>query len=197
MIELLKEREITGRQILHMEESLAFEIYDVHIAKQKELNELLKNQADNRKKGYDDTWTQLMDMANQVGGEAGQGLGKLGASIKWIADIGMGKDAASLRYQAALDEWNAIRALSEQGYVDEFTQMQTYNRMKLAEEQMYAQQRMSITSNTFGAMAGMAQAFYALSGSQSKAAFNVIKRLQSHRRLLILIRRQWPLTRLW
>ena len=175
MLELLKEREIVGRQIMHTEESLAFEIFDIHIAKQKELNELLKNQADYRKKGYDDTWAQLMDTANQVGGEAGQGLGKMGASIKGIADIGMGNDPASQRYQAALDQWNAIKSLSEQGYIDEFTQLQTYNQMKLTEEQMYAQQRMSITSNTFGAMAGMAQAFYALSGNQSKAAFNAYK----------------------
>jgi len=175
MLELLKEREITGRQILHTEESLAFEIFDIHISKQKELNELIKNQQNARQKGYDDIWTQMMDMANQVGGEAGQGLGKLGSSIKGIADIGMGNDPASQRYQAALNEWNAIKALSEQGYIDEFTQLQTYNQMKLAEEQMYTQQRLAITSNSFGAMAGMAQAFYALSGNQSKAAFNAYK----------------------
>jgi hypothetical protein len=175
MLELLKEREITGRQILYTEETLAFEIFDIHIAKQKELNDLLKTQSDYRKKGYDDIWTQMMDMANQVGGEAGQGLGKLGSSIKGIADIGMGNDPASQRYQAALNEWNAIKALSEQGYIDEFTQLQTYNQMKLAEEQMYTQQRLAITSNSFGAMAGMAQAFYALSGNQSKAAFNAYK----------------------
>jgi len=71
-----------------------------------------------------------------VGGEAGVGLGKLGSSLKGIADIGMGKDAASQRYQAALEEWNAIKALNEQGYVDEYTQLQSYNQMKLAEEQM-------------------------------------------------------------
>jgi hypothetical protein len=175
MLELLKEKEITGRQILNTEETLAFEIFDIHIAKQKELNDLLKKQSDYRKKGYDDTWTQMMDMANQVGGEAGQGLGKLGSSIKGIADIGMGNDPASQRYQAALNEWNAIKALSEQGYVDEFTQLQSYNQMKLAEEQMYNQQRLAITSNSFGAMAGMAQSFYALSNSQSKAAFNAYK----------------------
>jgi len=175
MLELLKEREITGRQILHTEESLAFEIFDIHISKQKELNELIKNQQNARQKGYDDIWTQMMDMANQVGGEAGQGLGKLGSSIKGIADIGMGNDPASQRYQAALNEWNAIKALSEQGYIDEFTQLQTYNQMKLAEEQMYQQQRLSIISNSFGMMAGAAQAFYALSGQQSKTFFNVYK----------------------
>jgi len=175
MLELIKEREITGRQILHTEESLAFEIFDIHISKQKELNELIKNQQNARQKGYDDTWTQMMDTANQVGGEAGQGLGKIGSSLKGIADIRMGKDPASQRYQTALDEWNAIKALSEQGYIDEFTQLQTYNQMKLAEEQMYQQQKLSIASNSFGAMAGMAQAFYALSGSQSKAAFNAYK----------------------
>jgi len=175
MLELLKDREIITRQIKNTEESLIFDVLDIHIAKQKELNDLLKNQADYRKKGYDDIWTQMMDMANQVGGEAGQGLGKLGSSIKGIADIGMGNDPASQRYQAALNEWNAIKALSEQGYIDEFTQLQTYNQMKLAEEQMYTQQRLAITSNSFGAMAGMAQAFYALSGNQSKAAFNAYK----------------------
>jgi len=175
MLELLKDKEVIVRQILHTEESLAFEIFDIQIAKQKELNDLLKQQADNKKKGYDDTWAQMMDMANQVGGEAGVGLGKLGSSLKGIADIGMGKDAASQRYQAALEEWNAIKALNEQGYIDEFTQLQSYNQMKLAEEQMHQQQRLSIISNSFGMMAGAAQAFYALSGQQNKTFFNVYK----------------------
>jgi len=168
---------IINEKIMAMKQYEVYELDEMRINKQKELNDLLKNQADYNKKGYDDTWVQLMNMANQVGGEAGAGLGKLGSSIKGIADIGMGQDIASQRYREALKNYNDMKALAEQYYIDDYTQMQFYNQLKLAEEQMYTQQRLSIVSNGFGAMAGMAQAFYALSGNQSKTAFNLYKAL--------------------
>jgi len=175
MYELLKEREIIEKQIELTERELAFEILDIQISKQNELNKLLEKESTYRQKGYDDTWTKLMDMANQVGGEAGQGLGKTGASLKGISDIYSGKDIYSQRYQQALENYNTMKKLMEEIYIDDYTQMKYYNELKLAEEEMYTQQRIGIASNAFGMMAGAAQAFYALSGQQSKTFFNIYK----------------------
>jgi len=124
---------------------------------------------------YQEVFKSLSTMAGNVGGTAGQGLSGAAGSFKGLSDLLTGKDDATKAIKQKREEYRQMSELYANFLGDEFAMLAKHDEMEAAEQQYQQQRKLSIASNTFGMMAGMAQAFYALSGEQSGAAFEIYK----------------------
>lgn len=120
---------------------------------------------------YEAAWTGAFDMANSIGGEAGQGVGKAIASVKGITDVYTKNDRYTKEYEQAVEHYVKMEQETRAHTDRDNALLAEADALMLAHDQMVRNQKLSIASNTFGTLAGMAQAFYALSGQQSMAAF--------------------------
>ncbi|OGH05915.1 MAG: hypothetical protein A2W22_06955 [Candidatus Levybacteria bacterium RBG_16_35_11] len=135
------------------------------------LNELHRQEAEYKVQMYEDSWRQIMDMANQVGGEAGMGLGKMFAGMKGIMDIETGQDPYSERLdQIQTSIWDA-NALYEQGAMSQLELDKFTNDQMAAYDAELMQQKLGIARNTFGAMAGLMKTLSSMSKKEGEAAF--------------------------
>lgn len=75
-----------------------------------------------------------------------------------------------------LQEYQDTRFSMEEGFVSQREQMEKLAASRqLAIDRLTRQQRVSMAQNTFGTLAGVAQAFYAASDNQNKVALNAYK----------------------
>jgi len=79
------------------------------------------------------------------------------------------------QYDAAVQYYNDISALRQQGYAVEQEEARAAAAVRLADEQSTNQLKIASAQATFGALAGLAQSFYALSQGKSKSAFKFFK----------------------
>jgi len=124
---------------------------------------------------YQTAWQNIMNMANQIGGEAGAGMGQMAANLKGITDIFGGQDQYAQQEEAIYAHWESVLGTYVAGYttLDELHTAAVNRDIQL--ENTKKNQTLSMASAGFGMMAGLAKSFYALSGQQSKTAFEAYK----------------------
>jgi hypothetical protein len=164
---------------------------------QQEAFEFYKEQLDYKVQAYEDSWRQMMDIANQIGGEAGMGLGQMMAGLKGITDIETGQDPFTQRmdvlretYMKHLEDLNLISqqevALWRQKERDKqqieieslltlYGMENEVNNLRMQQELALNQQKMQMTLNTLSIIQGALAAFGAFSSKENKAAFLLSK----------------------
>lgn len=140
-------------------------------ALQKQISELHKQETEFRMQMYEDSWQKMFDIANQIGGEAGQGVGQMMAGMKGIMDIETGQDPYSQRLdQLQTFIWDAY-ALHEQGAISEL-ELNNFVNQQIAEmDNALMEQKLGIAQNTFGTMAGLMRTLSTLSKTEGDKAF--------------------------
>ena len=164
----------------NIKERLAYDEFmqkeaDKELARQEELHnrvmEFYRQEAEFKVQMYEDSWRQIMDMANQVGGEAGQGIGQMMAGMKGITDIGMGVDPYSQRIDQLQEFIWRANEMQVAGKMSEI-ELEEYTQQRITEmDFLYSQRRQTIAQNLFGTMAGLMQSMYVLSGKKNAAMF--------------------------
>lgn len=151
------------------------------IKRQEELNkrkfELDEEYYQIKKQAYEDSWKTLFDMANQIGGEAGQGLGQMMAGIKGREDIGRGEDPYTMKYNQALEHYKAMEDLYYQHKLTEVEITAEMNNLMIQEEAVLAQQKVGLQLSALQIIQGALVAFSATQSKENKAMFLVGKAL--------------------
>ena len=94
-----------------------------------------------------------------------------------------------------LQEYQDTRFSMEEGFVTQREQMEKLAASRqLAIDRLNRQQRVSMAQNTFGTLAGVAQAFYAASDNQNKVALNAGQAFAMLKPVLLTHRRRSYLT---
>lgn len=155
---------------LRLQESLE-QKYQLQLEFEQSLVELQKQANAMKLQNYQAFYDQMMAMANSVGSELGRGMGMFASSMKGMTDIGMGQDVYSKQIAEYNKQYDELEK-KYSGHVEFKSQLdQASAERDLAIQEANAQKKLSLTSSTFGSMAGMAYSFYALSNQQSKEAF--------------------------
>ena len=167
-----------------------FEMEDIFLEKgivtEEELTAVFNQEVENRRKlleiekndriqAYNDSWQAMMNMANQVGGDMGAAMGSIGAGMKGISDVYAGEDPYSKELARRIEHYQQMEAATRDHKDREAIMNQEFEGLKIAQEEAAQKQKLSIASNSFGAMAGMSRMFYEASGKQSKTAFAAYK----------------------
>jgi hypothetical protein len=155
-----------------------YRLDELQIKNVEKMNDLYERQKDIRAGEHEDVFANLGNMAGQVGGTLGEGMGQFAGSFKGFADILANQDESTRIIE---EKRELYRQLTEQyaGYLGgEYLLQQHYNDLKSAEDHYATNQKLGTISNSFGMAAGMAQAFYSLSGEQSEGAFEAFKILK-------------------
>ena len=128
-----------------------------------------------RQKGYEKFWETMTGMANELQGEAGVGMGRVMGGAKGIMDIMQGKDAYEAQVEAAYDHYQTMQELYWTDYESRVEVADAWQAYIVAAEEATANQRMAISKNMFGTMAGLMTVFYELSNQKSKVFFQLSK----------------------
>lgn len=116
-----------------------------------------------------------LQTAQEAIGKLGAGGAGVSSAMTLASDIGAGQD----RYTREFTEWSKAQydriALLEELGGREAEIKEYWREWDLQQEQMVQQQKLAMASAGFGMMAGMMQSFYAASGNQNKAAFELYK----------------------
>ena len=123
-----------------------------------------------RLRQHSEFWTMMMDQINQTG-EASQGLGMFGTALKGQIELGTENDPYEQEVLRALEHYNKMRDIYWM-YSDDYTEIaNARRRYDLAAERATDNQRLAVARNTFSGLAGLANAFYALSKNQNETWF--------------------------
>lgn len=113
---------------------------------------------------------------NLTGEDRDQALAEQQQALGGAIEQGQAEDNPYMReYLQAAEMYAQKLELYRQNQIDEAALNEEYNNLKQQQDQASLNQRMAMTSGALGMMAGMAQAAYAASGNQSKAALAVFK----------------------
>ena len=173
------------------------EYQEEQIKIQREANELFKQEQEFKVQMYEDSWRQMFDIANQVGGEAGQGLGQMFAGMKSMMDIDIGQDPYTQRMDALRELY--IKHLEDQKLISneevllwkqkERDKQQIelesllsmagmeaeINNLRLQNTITLEQQKLSMTLNALSIIQGALMSFGAFSAKENKAMFLLSK----------------------
>lgn len=156
-----------------------FELHAIAVANQQKLNDLERERLEMTKQGYDAAWQNIMNMANQVGGEQGKGMGMMAASMKGGFDIAAGVDPYTEDINKLKDYHYQRMEVIIESITDEKAQeaaiMEEWRQLDLAKEQVYQQQKIQLASSAAGMMAGLMYSLYQVSGQHNKAIFTMYK----------------------
>jgi hypothetical protein len=174
---LSEKRWLLHKQIGDLKVYESYELDALRIQKEKELVDLVQKERDSRKQAYEGMFQNTMGQVNLIGGEAAQGMGKVGAGTKTMADIVTGQDPYTQKEQATAEHYNRLRELSQTVEMDQYELHRARLEAEESAEAASWQRKTALTASGFGTLAGIAQTFYALSGNQSKAAFKAFQAL--------------------
>lgn len=137
----------------------------------KRIMELKAQEAEYQRLVYEDSWAQMIDIANAVGGEQGAGLGQMMAGLKGISDIEAGIDPYSKRLEQIQEFLAAKKSLFLEGAISEDLMYQYFADKAIERERIIGQQKLSMTLSTFSVIQGAMASFASFSDKNSKAMF--------------------------
>lgn len=129
------------------------------------------------KQGYETLFQELQKLS-AIGGATGsssQGVSQMLGSAQNIAAFKTGNDPYSQELDRAKKHYNDMLQLQAQGRASQLQVDKAYDAQQSAQDTASQQAKLGMVSNTFGMLAGMADTFYELSNSQSRAAFMAYK----------------------
>lgn len=118
---------------------------------------------------YEEAWAQISALS---GGEGEQHSMN---AMKGIADIYAGTDIWSREADAAYSHYQDMQELYWKDYETRKEVQQAYNQYLIASDRAVSNQRLTIAANSWGAIAGFAQAMYVVTGEKHRAYFEVWK----------------------
>lgn len=169
----------TGSENLAAENKMKIEGWNALAEKHKEINAAMteqeKYELSQRLNSYNEIYSMISEISNAGAAGSYQGIGMLSENVKGITDIDTGQDRYSKEMEAAQEHYAKLEELSN-GQLEQETIMReaTANR-DMAIENAKSRQHVSLASRTFGALSGLAYAFYEASGKQNEAAFLAYK----------------------
>jgi len=81
--------------------------YEEEMKASEKINQIKSQGIEIQRRGYEEAWNMIMNTNNIIGGQAGQGLGLVGAGLKGIMDIAGGTDVYSKQLADLQDNYNA------------------------------------------------------------------------------------------
>lgn len=186
-----------AKQIEATEKYEAFELADVYLNKLKKQNDLIKQRLDMTKEQYAEAWGGMMDIANQISGQYGQGLGQIFGGVKGQMDIAAQMDPFTQRLdkmremymqyfadqkmiaQQEVELWKQKERDKQQIEVESllkrFGMEKEVDNLRLQETYAIEQQKLSMNLYTLQMIQGALTYFAAFSGKQNKVMFALSK----------------------
>ncbi len=115
----------------------------------------IQEEADFKVQAYEESWQAMFNIANQVGGEMGQGMGVMLAGIKGMTDIGQGKDPYTAEYNSAVEHYTRLMQ-AKIAYAGELANIDyESSQISIAYEEMATKQKITMWADAAQAASGV------------------------------------------
>lgn len=145
------------------------------LARKKEFHDaqmqFIQEEADFKVQKYQDSYQMMFDMANQIGGETGKGLGMMVGGMKGITDIQQGVDPYTEEYNRTAQHYADLIQAKIDYYGQSADIEAEWQGIMLAQDQMSQQQRFSVYANYTGMIMGVIGMLSSFIGGNNKTLF--------------------------